>query len=116
MSRSSLSQVADSLGLEEATGSLQPDLARHDIVDIAAMDLCQADNERHLRIDGATDNALRGADVCLRARMGSSPRCGMATWAPVPENLSSKLSTAAICGPTRVAIVPNGSPGQLWTA
>jgi hypothetical protein len=45
-------------GREEAASALQPDPARHNIPDVATMDLRDADNKRLLRIDGATDDPL----------------------------------------------------------
>ena len=47
---------------EEAAGALQPDLARHDVADVAAVDLGDADDQRRLRIDRAADDALHGAN------------------------------------------------------
>ena len=49
-------------GLEEATGALQPDLGRHDVADVAAVDLGQAEHERLVGVGVAADDALDGLD------------------------------------------------------
>ena len=91
--------------VKEAARALQPDLIWYNVTDVAAMHLRQADNQRCLRVDEAADDTLNRPMNSPAARIGSSPRCGIAACAPVPAKRSSKLSTAAIIGPTRAAMV-----------
>ncbi|BCH16315.1 hypothetical protein MesoLjLa_31660 [Mesorhizobium sp. L-2-11] len=55
-------------GLEKPASALQPDPARHDVADIAAVDLGEADDQRGLRIDRAADDALDGLDKGARGQ------------------------------------------------
>ena len=54
--------------------------------------------------------------ICAAQRIVSAVRCGCAAWPPAALTVISKRSAAAMIGPGRVAIVPTGSDGQLWSA
>ena len=54
--------------------------------------------------------------TCAVMTTGSTVRCGIAAWPPLPRTVITISSVAAITGPGRTAICPGGSPGQLCTA
>ena len=54
--------------------------------------------------------------ICAVATTGSTVRCGIAAWPPLPRIVMTISSVAAITGPGRTAILPGGSPGQLCRA
>ncbi|MNZ90856.1 hypothetical protein D3C78_1098270 [compost metagenome] len=70
----------------------------------------------------SSGSVLRETRVCswlTRAQatgMGSMVVWGMAAWPPLPLTRISKRSAAAMMGPTRTAILPAGSEGQLCSA
>mmetsp|Transcript_2002 Transcript_2002/g.5125 ORF Transcript_2002/g.5125 Transcript_2002/m.5125 type:complete len:202 (+) Transcript_2002:224-829(+) len=61
------------------------------------------------------ETTLWSADTTWHATTtGSTARCGMAAWPPLPRILISNSSLLAMIGPSRTEIVPGGRYGQLW--